>query len=123
VRAEVKADDVFWTELDVSLVRRVFIENCAESVFVVAKPPAMRFGEGSDSRFALAAITHPKNRLGSTPYSRFLDYAATEHARQSKNDPRCTLRFINDVIASCLGLGFLVHGLLSVIGASFYHFP
>ena len=44
---------------DASLVRRVFIENCAESVFVVAKPPAMRFGEGSDLRFALSAIVGP----------------------------------------------------------------
>ena len=48
-----------WTELDAPLVRRLFIENCAESVFVVAKPPAMRFGEGSDLRFALSAIVGP----------------------------------------------------------------
>ena len=57
VRAD-EADGVF--ELSSCLfVRRVFIKNCAESVFVVAKPPAMHFSEGSDLRFALSAIVGP----------------------------------------------------------------
>ena len=45
-----------------SISDRVFIEDCAESVFVEAEPPAIQFGERSDLRFARLGIIRPDTR-------------------------------------------------------------
>ena len=55
VRAEEKLT-AFLNSPTLLLVRRVFIERSAGILFVVAKSPAVRFGERSDLRFALSAI-------------------------------------------------------------------
>jgi hypothetical protein len=41
------------------LESRVFVEDCAESILVVAKPEAILFGEQLDLNFAALAILRP----------------------------------------------------------------
>ena len=74
-------------------MRRISIENCAESVLVVAKPPAMHFGEGSDFKFALSPIVGPNTGQVRFVYRamvcvlQFFSNSAREyfHSRGSKN--------------------------------------